>query len=870
MRVIENYSPMMQKYLRTKQQYEDCILLYRLGDFYEMFFEDAEKASRILDLTLTGKNCGVAERAPMCGLPYHAVDVYVAKLLQAGERVAICEQLSEPTKGKELVDRDVVRVITPGTVIDSEILEEGRSNYIASIFLSEKDDLGIAFCDMSTGEFLCCKLDTPAMSKDLQELLVSYKPSEIIANSLAIPLSENLDCVKAGYAPSFTACDDSFYNVQRAKDVICEQYKVSTTDGFGFSAKSSGAVASAALLRYLRDTQKRELPHLKPIKFVDKNRFMSIDVKTRRNLELTVSYRENKRKGSLLWLLDKTQTSMGSRTLAAWIDRPLQKASAINARLDAVDELCVNYILTADIAARLRGVADIERIAGKISYNNLTPKDCIALKNSLYALPAIKKSLGRFKCKLIQDIFADIDDLPQVADLINRAIIDEPPSIIKDTDFIKPGYNAELDELFDISRNGASRIQALEEYERNRTGIKTLKLGYNKVFGYYFEISKSLVGQAPENFIRKQTLTTGERFVSPELKELEEKLLTAADKKGRLQKSLFDELRNLLLQYIPSLQASAKAIAALDCLISFANVAQANNYCKPKINTKNTTLNIVDGRHPIVEAYLKRDTFITNDTYLDTQENRTMIITGPNMAGKSTYMRQVALITLMAHIGSFVPARSAEIPIVDKIFTRVGASDDLAFNQSTFMVEMVEVANILNNATSNSLIILDEVGRGTSTFDGLSIAWAVMEFVSSHIRAKTLFATHYHELTDLEGLVDGVKNYRITVKEFAGSVIFLHKIVRGGANKSFGIEVAALAGVPEEVCARAKQIVKLLEANQPKGRLSELNVDDITAANELTAREKEIASILRDLDINRLSPIEAFDILNQLINKVKQ
>ncbi len=870
MRVIENYSPMMQKYLRTKQQYEDCILLYRLGDFYEMFFEDAEKASRILDLTLTGKNCGVEQRAPMCGLPYHAVDTYVAKLLAAGERVAICEQLSEPTKGKELVDRDVVRVITPGTVIDSEILDDGKSNYIASIFLSEKDNLGIAFCDISTGEFLCCKLDAPTMTKDLQELLVSYKPSEIIANSLAMPLAENLDCIKAGYTPSFTPCDDSMYNVQRAKDIICEQYKISTTEGFGFSAKSSGAVASAALLKYLRNTQKRELPHLKPIKFVDKNRFMSIDVKTRRNLELTVSYRENKRKGSLLWLLDKTQTSMGARTLADWIDRPLQKASAINARLDAVDELCVNYILTADISTKLRSVADIERIAGKISYNNLMPKDCIALKNSLYALPAIKKTLGRFKCKLIQDIFAGIDELPQVADLLNRAIIDEPPSIIKDTDFIKAGYNAELDDLFDISRNGAARIQALEEYERNRTGIKTLKLGYNKVFGYYFEISKSFVGLAPNNFIRKQTLTTGERFVSPELKELEEKMLTAAEKKVRLQKSLFDELRNTLLQYIPSLQATAKAIAALDCLISFANVAQANNYCKPKINTKNTALNIVDGRHPIVEAYLKRDTFITNDTYLDTQDNRTMIITGPNMAGKSTYMRQVALITLMAHIGSFVPARSAEIPIVDKIFTRVGASDDLAFNQSTFMVEMVEVANILNNATSSSLIILDEVGRGTSTFDGLSIAWAVMEFVSSHIRAKTLFATHYHELTDLEGLVDGVKNYRITVKEFAGSVIFLHKIVRGGANKSFGIEVAALAGVPDEVCARAKQIVRLLEAGQPKGRLSEINLDDIAAANELTAKEKEVASILRDLDINRLSPIEAFDILNQLINKVKQ
>ena len=558
---------------------------------------------------------------------------------------------------------------------------------------------------------------------------------------------------------------------------------------------------------------------------------------------------------------------MGARMLANWIDRPLQKAAAINARLDGVEELNANFMAASQIGDALKGVYDIERLAGKISYNNLTPKDCVTLKLSLQSLPALKRSLGIMKCKILTDIFNSIHPLPEVCGLLDRAIEDTVPAVIKDNDYIKKGYNAELDELYDLSENGASKISQLEQYERERTGIKTLKLGYNKVFGYYFEISNSFVHLAPPNFIRKQTVTTGERFVSPELKELEEKMVTAAERKVKLQKKLFDELRNNLLQYIPDLQQTSQAIAALDCLLSLCKVAQTNGYCKPKINTQNSTLNIVDGRHPIVEAYIKRDNFITNDTKLDTDENRTMIITGPNMAGKSTFMRQVALITLMAHIGSYVPAKSAEIPIVDKIFTRVGASDDLAFNQSTFMVEMVEVANILNNATSNSLIILDEVGRGTSTFDGLSIAWAVMEYVSSKIRAKTLFATHYHELTELEGRVDGVKNYRVTVKEYNDSVIFLHKIVRGGTNKSFGIEVAALAGVPADVCNRAKEIVKLLENSNIN-----YNMDDLEKAGTLknnSKTEAEVASILRDIDINRVSPIEAFDILNSLVMKVK-
>ncbi|MCH5151214.1 MAG: DNA mismatch repair protein MutS [Clostridiales bacterium] len=861
----DKLSPMMKNYLQTKEQYNDCILLYRLGDFYEMFFEDAERASRILDLTLTGKNCGLEERAPMCGVPYHAVDNYIAKLLAAGEKVAICEQLSEPN-GRQLVERDVVRVITPGTVMDSDILEERKSNFIASICADNK--IGVALCDLTTGDVIVSEFTEAGYLKDLQEFLVSFKPAEIISNDAARQLSSMLDCVKAGYIPAFSYCAENTFDKRFAREKIFYHYKVTTLDGFGLQGKNAVVCACGALLQYLRETQKRDLPHLKPIKYVEKSKYMSIDVKTRKNLELTVSYREGKRKGSLLWLLDKTETSMGARMLSDWIDRPLQKAAAINLRLDGVDELYRAYLVRAELSKTLHQVNDIERLVGKVAYNNVTPKDCVALKTSLALLPEIKRIVANTKSKILQDICNKIEPLPEVVNMLERAIDPDVPSIIKDnTDYILPGFDAELDELYDISKHGSARISALEEYERNRTGIKNLKLGYNKVFGYYFEITNSMLSLAPDNFIRKQTLTNGERFVSPELKELEEKMLTAFEQKAKLQKKIFEAIRNALLQHIPTIQQTAQAIAALDCLNSLANVAQANGYCKPKINTASTRLSIVDGRHPIVESYLKRDNFIANDVNLDTEENRTMIITGPNMAGKSTFMRQVALITLMAHIGSFVPAASAEIPIVDKIFTRVGASDDIAFNQSTFMVEMVEVANILNNATKNSLIILDEIGRGTSTFDGLSIAWAVMEYVSNNICAKTLFSTHYHELTDLEGRIDGVKNYRVTVKELNGSIVFLHKIARGGTNKSFGIEVASLAGVPDDVCVRAREIVTLLENSNVS--LSLQQIEEQRSNRQVTKTAQEVSSILRDIDINRLSPIEAFDILNSLVKKVK-
>ena len=862
----EKLSPMMQNYLQTKEEYKECILLYRLGDFYEMFFEDAERASRILDLTLTGKNCGLAERAPMCGVPYHAVDTYIAKLIAAGEKVAICEQLSEPN-GKELVKRDVVRVITPGTVMDSGILQENRSNYIASVCLNA--NCGVALCDLTTGDVITSEFNGTTGLQELQEFLVSYKPSEIISDKQARDASENFDCVKAGYLPQFYPFDENSFSKSFARERILGHYRVSTLDGFGLQGKNDAVGALGALFDYLTTTQKRDLPHLKPPRYENKSKYMSIDVKSRKNLELTVSYRDNKRKGSLLWLLDKTVTGMGARMLADLIDRPLQKASQINARLDGVEELYRNLLVRSTLSDVLRNVYDIERILGKVAYNNVTPKDCISLKRSLYALPQLKQQLLGFKSKIIRDIYESIDPFYNVADLLERAIIEDAPQIIKDADYIKQGYDAELDELYELSKHGSSKISALEEKERVRTGIKNLKLGYNKVFGYYFEITNSMLHLAPSDFIRKQTIVGGERFVSPELKELEEKMLNAYEKKIKLQKELFDKIRNELLQYIPSMQQTAQAVAALDCLLSLARVAEANGYCKPKVSASGTALNITEGRHPLVETFIKRDNFIANDVNLDTDQNRTMIITGPNMAGKSTFMRQVALITLMAHIGSFVPAKSAEIPIVDKIFTRVGASDDLQLNQSTFMVEMVEVANILNNATSKSLIIFDEVGRGTSTFDGLSIAWAVMEYASKNIRAKTLFSTHYHELTDLEGRVDGVKNYRVTVKEYNGSVVFLHKIARGGANKSFGIEVAALAGVPDEVCARAREIVALLESSNISLNLDKIADEDAGRQRQYNKAAQEVAAVLRDIDINKVSPIEAFDILNSLVKRVK-
>ncbi len=858
-------SPMMKQYLATKENYPDCILMYRLGDFYEMFFDDAITASEILGLVLTGRDCGDGKRASMCGVPHHAVEGYMAKLISAGQKVAICEQLTQPAKGT-IVERDVVRVVTPGTIMEDSILTESKSNYIAGIFCTDSA-IGCAIADISTGLFVATQFDSPAMLNQLQELLVAYKPSEIICNSGAIDLNKQLECIRAQYVPPMSKIEDKWFEAKVAKEALLRQFEVATLDGYGLRGKAQAVSSSGALIKYLLETQKRQLPHIKSLRYVDDKDYMSIDIKTRKNLELLVSANDNKKKGSLLWLLDKTTTSAGSRMLAGWIDRPLQSATAINMRLDGVEELYRSFVLRDNLAHALSAVKDIERIVGRLAYNTMSPRDYNSLCRSLKGLPDVKECIFTKNSKIIKEINSNIHPMVDVVALLSSAIVEDAPLLAKDGGYIKEGFNAELDQVVDLCKNGKYKISQLEEYERNRSGIRTLKLGYNKVFGYYFEVSNSFKDSVPSDFIRKQTTVNGERFVSQQLKELEEKIISAEGDRLRLEKQLLEGVRNTLLQYIVQMQTSAKALAVLDCLLSLARVATEYDYVRPTLTTKNTQLSISEGRHPVVENFIKRDNFISNDTLLDTTDNRTMILTGPNMSGKSTYMRQVALIVLMAHIGSYVPASSATVPITDRIFTRVGASDDLSFNQSTFMVEMVEVANIIHNATVNSLVILDEVGRGTSTFDGLSIAWAIMEHISKNITAKTLFATHYHELIELEGKVDGVKNYHVSVKEHSGGVLFLHKISRGGANKSFGIEVAKLAGVPDCVCDRAREIANLLEASDIT-----LKIDDISSAKQQVSDNKlasQIVSIIKDIDINKCSPIEAFEILIELTNKVK-
>ncbi len=857
---------MMTHYFQIKEQYKDCIVLYRLGDFYEMFFDDAVVASEILDLVLTGRDCGDNQRAPMCGVPFHAVDNYIAKLIQAGKKVAICEQLTDPKLSKGMVERGVVRVITPGTVMENTILEDKQNNFLASLE-SYEDQIGCAFCDISTGQFFVAQYQGDNAIKLLQETLIAYMPSEIIADTKLLYFNDKLDCIKYNQVVKINPYHDFAFDYKTAKDAILTQYNINSLKVFDIEELKYATCAAGALIEYLIDTQKRTITHLNAIKVISNENFMSIDINTRRNLELVTS--KDKKKGSLLWLLDKTRTNMGGRMLYSWIERPLQNANEINARLDAVMELSDNFILRDTLDKMLYCVKDIERLAGKISYNNLSPRDCNALQSSLRVIPDIKGALSLAKSNKLVNINLGLIDLNDIENLLFSAIIENAPTISRDGGFIKKGYNAEFDTLVDISQNSKSLIAKLETKERELTGIKTLKVGYNRVFGYYFEVSNSYKNQIPSEYIRKQTLTNGERYVSEELKKLEESILNAEEKSLALEKQLFEQLRNTLLGYISQFQQIAHNIAELDSLLSFAKVSLDNNYVRPSINIKNTILDIVDGRHPVVESFLKSGEFIANDTLLDTGENRTMVITGPNMAGKSTYMRQVALITFMAHIGCFVPAKKAVIPIVDKIFTRVGASDDLSFNQSTFMVEMIEVAYILNNATEKSLIILDEVGRGTSTFDGLSIAWAVLEFISQKLKAKTLFATHYHELTELEGTVNGVKNYKITVKEINDSIIFLRKITRGGANKSFGIEVAKLAGVNQAVISRAKELVNLLEK-------ADINLSALTQSSEYNANEtttktmSNVISIIKDVNLNECTPLKAFDILNELVSMVKK
>ena len=862
-------SPMMQHYLQTKENYKDAVLFYRLGDFYEFFYDDAVEMSRVLDLTLTGKDCGLDERAPMCGIPFHAADGYIEKLVKLGYKVAICEQLTQPTKGVKIVERDVVRVVTSGTLVEENMLDEGQNNYIVCIY-EKGGKFGVAYSELTKGEFQVLELTGEEPIHALNDFLVSIAPSEIICNESAKKYGDMLYASKLGMLPNFSVYFNwAFENIAVERANVA-QFGVNYKSVFELEKMSFATVASGALLSYLFETQKTTLYHINKIGKAKFDNYMILDINTKRNLELTETIKDRRKKGALLWLLDHTKTSMGARLFRTWVSNPLYDSKEINLRLDSVEELIASLMSRESLITEISKVRDIERIIGRIATSGLNPKHCLSLSESLLQVPQIKQIMAKFKSKKMVDLFEHIDNFDEIATLLTNAINPDASSIMKDGGYIRDGYNSELDELRHVSTQGIHWLNALEAQEREKTGIKNLKISFNKVHGYFIEVNKSQSGLVPLYYERRQTIANNERYITPELKEIEDKILNSTELSIKLEAGLFAQIREELIKQIPSLQVLGKTLAEIDCLLSLATTAVKNNYTKPKINHKIDHIKIMDGRHPVVEAFLKEVAFIPNDTYLNTTTDKTMIITGPNMAGKSTYMRQVALITLMAHIGSFVPAKEAEIALTDRIFTRVGASDDLAFGQSTFMVEMSEVANILQNATSNSLIVLDEIGRGTSTFDGLSIAWSVVEYLSQNMQAKTLFATHYHELTELEGLLEGVKNYKILLKEINNNIIFLRKIVRGGASKSFGIEVASLAGLPKDVIVRAKEISKSLEKIELENKISVNHLKELPEVESKQKNSKEVISILSDVDIERISPMTAFELLHELVSKLKE
>lgn len=849
-------SPMMRHYLEVKEKYKDCIVFYRLGDFYEMFFEDAQEVSQLLDLTLTGRDCGLEERAPMCGIPYHAADTYIAKLVGLGKKVAICEQLTEPGPGRAMVERDVIRVVSAGTLIEDSLLDEKTNNYIACAF-AEGDVYALAWADITTGEFNAAEFFGEKKLGESLEMLAKLSPAEVICNDGYLLASKGQNLLRS--LPSFSCYVPWAFSLRHAEKNLLEQLGCKTLAPFGIADRPAVISACGALIEYLRETQKHALRIIDNVRFTKGGETMMLDGAAIRNLELVRTIGDGKRRGSLLWLLDKTQTAMGARMMTRLILNPLQNKEEIEERLRAVNELYEGTVVRLGIADTLKGIRDIERIAGKISNNNLTPRDCENLGASLALLPNLRFQLSGFTSAEIGRIVRGLGDFSAMAELLRSAFIENPPVNIKEGGYIRKGYSKELDELRDIRDNGARMIAEMEAEEREKTGIKNLKIKYNRVFGYTIEVTNSFLSKVPYSYQRRQTLAGAERYVTDELKAVEEKILTSSERSLRLEEELFGKIRETLADNIGGLKKLAGAIATLDCYVSFATVAKENGYCRPEIADRGGPLCISEGRHPVVEV-LSKERFVPNDTRLD-DETHTMVITGPNMAGKSTYMRQTALIVLMAHIGSFVPAKSAQIPVIDQIFTRVGASDNLIFDQSTFMVEMTEVASILLNATKDSLLILDEVGRGTSTFDGLSIAWSVLEYLSQNIRAKTLFATHYHELTELEGKIEGVKNYKVTVRETAAGIVFLRKIVRGGANKSFGIEVARLAGIPSAVTDRARQILKKLEKND----IARGAAEDAPAENVQSEAER----ILSEIDMNNVTPIQAFNLLSDLAEKAK-
>ena len=853
---MEGLTPMMQQYVDTKEQYKDCILLYRLGDFYEMFFDDAITASKELEITLTGKDCGLKERAPMCGIPYHSIQNYLSKLITNGHKVAICEQMEDPALAKGLVKRDVIRVITPGTVIESNILEEKKNNYIASIY-KVGIHYGLAYSDVSTGEFCTTEIVEGNNFAKLMNELVRFTPAEIVVNPEMFASTSEINTIQEKFKTYITTSIDEIENI----------------DIHGFDKlekKPFAKEATKLLLTYIRETQKVDMKHISNIEYYSAEKYMALDMIARRNLEITETIRDRNKKGSLLWVLDKTSTSMGGRLLRRWLEKPLMDVKEIEGRLGSVEELKGSAMRRGNIAEVLDRVYDIERLTGKISYGTVNAKDMVALKNSLQQLPDLKNILADFKSELLKNLYEELDTLEDVAKLIDDAIVDDPPVSVKEGGIIKIDYDEEVKKLRTASTEGKNWVIALEAREREATGIKNLKVGFNKVFGYYIEVSKSFVNQVPDRFIRKQTLTTGERYITDELKEIESTILGAQDKVVNLEYEIFTKIRDEISNHIVRLQKSSNVVATVDTLNSLAEVADKYNYVKPEVNEEDV-IEIKEGRHPVVERLIPSGSFVPNDTLLNEGEDRVNIITGPNMAGKSTYMRQVALITLMAQIGSFVPADYAKIGITDRIFTRVGASDDLASGQSTFMVEMNEVANIISNATKRSLLILDEIGRGTSTFDGLSIAWAVVEHIAKKIGARTLFATHYHELTELEDKIDGVKNYCIAVKEKGEDVIFLRKIIRGGADESYGVHVAKLAGIPNNVTVRANEILKTLKENnfsnksekEPKKAYAMQNQFDL-----FNYKLGEIASEIDKININELTPIEALNTLMKLKMKL--
>ena len=819
--MIGELTPMMKQYMQTKEEYKDCILFYRLGDFYEMFFDDALTASKELEITLTGKNCGLEERAPMCGIPYHAVDSYLNRLVSKGYKVAICEQVEDPKTAKGIVKREVIRVVTPGTNLDTQGLDETKNNYIMCIVYMA-DRYGLSVADVTTGEYLVTELDSQTK---LMDELYKFMPSEIVCNEAFYMSGLDLDDLKNRLHMAIYSLEAWYFDDALCRETLQEHFKVASLEGIGLSDYECGMIASGALLKYLEETQKNSLSHMSRLTRYATGNYMVLDSATRRNLELVETLREKQKRGSLLWVLDKTKTAMGARTLRKYVEQPLIDKESIVKRLDAVAELKDNAICREEIREYLNPVYDLERLVGKITYQSANPRDLIAFQSSLSMLPSVKCILKDMESDLLKEIYEELDPLEELCDLVGRAIQEEPPLAMKEGGIIKDGYNEEVDRLRKAKSEGKNWLADLETKEREKTGIKNLRIRYNKVFGYYLEVTNSFKDLVPDYYTRKQTLANAERYIIPELKELEDTILGAEDKLCALEYELYCEVRNTIAAELTRIQRTAKAVAKLDVIASLALVAERNNYVRPKINEKGV-IDIRDGRHPVVEKMIPNDMFIANDTYLDDKKQRISIITGPNMAGKSTYMRQAALIVLMAQLGSFVPASSANIGLVDRIFTRVGASDDLASGQSTFMVEMNEVANILRNATSKSLLILDEIGRGTSTFDGLSIAWAVVEYISNSklLGAKTLFATHYHELTELEGKISNVNNYCIAVKEKGDDIVFLRKIVKGGADKSYGIQVAKLAGVPDPVINRAKEIVEELVTADITGKVKDIAV----------------------------------------------